>query len=251
MRRALNMGVPVFGWGSGAALLGRAMGAGVHLQENALPSQALQISAEASTTLECPRDLLQRLVLKEVLLAREVTTLPRGAKALVRAAALPVLFRGAGYWGYAGVALPPFLLELFLTEARLHPERRPADPLDAMGGEAALRAVLRDFYTRARHDQVLGPVFTAHVHDWDAHIDRVQDFWVTALSGIPRYQGNLNVAHAHLGIRAEHLTRWLSLFEAACGEGLAPGHAALLTARAEAMGRVLRAKQSRERLTKS
>ena len=96
--------------------------------------------------------------------------------------------------------------------------------------------LLTDFYARARTDALLGPVFDAHVTDWDAHLEHVTAFWVTLLGGGPAWRGNLNRVHAGLGIRGPHLARWLALFGEAARAHLPPEAAALLLTRAEAMG---------------
>jgi hemoglobin len=41
--------------------------------------------------------------------------------------------------------------------------------------------VVAEFYRRARRDGRLGPVFEAHVQEWDAHLARMVDFWSSAL----------------------------------------------------------------------
>ena len=51
--------------------------------------------------------------------------------------------------------------------------------------EALIAETLRDFYARARADDLLGPVF-AKVGDWEAHIGTVTDFWssVALMTGL-------------------------------------------------------------------
>lgn len=78
--------------------------------------------------------------------------------------------------------------------------------------EAMIRQLVHGFYQRAREDDLLGPIFNARVHDWDAHLARLCDFWssVTLMSG--RYHGQPMVAHASLPIEPRHFDRWLRLF---------------------------------------
>ena len=40
-----------------------------------------------------------------------------------------------------------------------------------------------------RRDERLGPVFEAHVHEWDVHLARMTDFWSAALLRSGRYSG--------------------------------------------------------------
>lgn len=69
------------------------------------------------------------------------------------------------------------------------------------------------FYGRVRHDPVLGPIFEAHVADWDHHLAKMVDFWSSALRGTARYRGTPMPKHSVLpGLTAELFERWLSLF---------------------------------------
>ncbi|ANE44928.1 hypothetical protein SU48_10335 [Deinococcus puniceus] len=125
----------------------------------------------------------------------------------------------------------------------------PATPLESIGGEAVLRPLLADFYAQARADGVLGPVFAAHVSDWEAHLEAVTAFWVTMLGGgtelgSQRWRGNLNHIHAPLGVRGVHLARWLALFRTAAEAHLPPDAAQVLISRAEAMGQRLGQKRA-------
>ncbi|EYB67187.1 globin [Deinococcus phoenicis] len=202
---AVRRGVPVLAWGTGAALAGRVLGARVW------PGDGTDGAAEW-------------------------TEAPRGAVVELWRGALPLLWRAERITAWAGVALPGSLREEFLTSLTPAAPRRPGTPLEALGGEAALRPMLADFYARARADELLGPVFEAHVADWEANLDHVTAFWVTMLGGGAVWRGNLNGVHAGLGIRGAHLTRWLALFGAAASAHFPAGAAALLISRAEAMG---------------
>lgn len=205
---ALRRGVPVLAWGSGAALTGRALGARVHAGQPdwAGPPAGATVHAwaEVAGSLRALHWELDRVT------------------------------------AWAGPQPPPTLLRAFLARLDTQRSRRPATPLEAVGGEAALHIVLTDFYARAALDPLLGPVFAAHVRDWPAHLEHVAAFWSTVLGGAgpdgPPWRGNLNTVHAGLGIRGEHLARWLALFGQAARAHLPPEAAALLTARAGAMG---------------
>ncbi|WP_027459787.1 group III truncated hemoglobin [Deinococcus murrayi] len=199
---ALRGDVPTLAWGTGAALAGRALGARVH------PGGPAGEWAEA----------------------------PRGAIVHTWEGERPLHWTHGSLTAWAGPTLPPELRASFLAGLEAAPPRLPATPLEAVGGEAALRPLLADFYARARADALLGPVFAAHVQDWEAHLERVTAFWVTMLGGSPAWRGNLNPIHAGLGLRGEHLERWLALFGEAARAHLPPGAADLLLARAGAMG---------------
>jgi hemoglobin len=102
-----------------------------------------------------------------------------------------------------------------------HPESGPAhrnlltqEIVARTGIDAAMiERLVRTFYARAREDALLGPVFAAHVDDWDSHIARICDFWssVALMTGV--YHGQPLRAHLPLPVDAAHFTRWLELFE--------------------------------------
>lgn len=203
---ALRRGVPVLAWGSGAALLGRALGAAVTATDGAAP---------------------------------DWSALPRGAQAHAWTAGQPLHWTVGRAVAWAGPQVPPPVLTSFLAALPGWSDRRPGSPLESVGGAAAVREVVTAFYARARADALLGPVFAAHVADWPAHLERVTDFWVTLLGGEPgraAWRGNLNSAHAGLGVRGAHLGRWLALWDETAREVLPADAAALLSARAAVMG---------------
>ncbi len=81
--------------------------------------------------------------------------------------------------------------------------------------EACIRSVVVEFYRRARLDDQLGPVFEAHIHEWDEHLERMTDFWSAALLRTGRYSGNPVERHrAVRELEAGHFDRWMTLFEA-------------------------------------
>lgn len=204
---AVRRGVPVLAWGTGAALAGRVLGARVRVEGFAGACSA-----------------------------GEWAETPRGAVVETWAGEVPLLWRAGSVTAWAGATLPDALRAGFLAGLTDAAPRGPGTPLEAVGGEEILRVLLADFYARARADDLLGPVFAAHVHDWDAHLDRVTAFWVTLLGGKAAWRGNLNRVHAGLGIRGPHLARWLELFGEAARAHLTPEVAAPLLTRAEAMG---------------
>lgn len=79
--------------------------------------------------------------------------------------------------------------------------------------EAMIRRLVHSFYAKVRNDEMLGPVFAAHIVDWDPHLERMCEFWssVALLSG--RYHGRPMEKHLPLPVDAEHFDRWLMLFE--------------------------------------
>lgn len=79
--------------------------------------------------------------------------------------------------------------------------------------EQVLDRVVRRFYARARSDPQIGPVFAAHVDDWEAHYRRMVDFWASVALLAGRYHRNALAAHRPLALNRLQFDRWLDLFE--------------------------------------
>lgn len=75
--------------------------------------------------------------------------------------------------------------------------------------------LVRDFYASVRRDDMLGPVFEAHVDDWDKHLVKLVHFWSSILLRTGRYTGNPMQKHVALpGLNPALFERWLALFQA-------------------------------------
>ncbi len=98
--------------------------------------------------------------------------------------------------------------------------------------EADIERLVRTFYGRAREDEVLGPIFAAHVEDWEDHLRRIRDFWSSVIHRSGRYQGRPVPAHVPLGIDAAHFDRWLRLFEETARDVCSPEAADIFMERA-------------------
>ncbi|MBB5375022.1 hemoglobin [Deinococcus metalli] len=205
---AVRQDVPVLAWGTGAALAGRALGAVIYPPGPVWPT--------------------------------EWSAPPRGAAAQREQGSVPVRWTLGRVTALAAPELPTAELDAFLAALPAWSSRRPGSDLEALGGPDALRRVVAAFYARARQDAVIGPIFAAHVHDWDAHVDRVTAFWSTVLGGGAQWRGHLGGAHAGLGLRSAHVERWLALWSQTVHAELAPDTAARLDARARVMARRLR-----------
>jgi hemoglobin len=92
--------------------------------------------------------------------------------------------------------------------------------------EAAIDRMVRSFYERGLEDDVLGPIFRAAIHDWDAHIPIVASFWSSMIHGTQRYQGNSFGVHTKLTFEPHAFDRWIAVFESAANEALTPEDAA-------------------------
>ena len=122
------------------------------------------------------------------------------------------------------------------TGTRLHPSGRLVpEGLD----EAMVRAVVNDFYRKARLDEVIGPVFNRVIpdEDWPAHLDKITAFWSSMLLGTANYDGRPMPKHLAIGDLADrHFARWLGLFKETVDELCPPAVAALFVDRAERIG---------------
>jgi hemoglobin len=95
-----------------------------------------------------------------------------------------------------------------------------------------IERLVRAFYGRARLDPLIGPVFEAKVHDWDAHIWQICDFWSSILLKSGRYRGQPMMAHIPLALETAHFDRWLKIFMETTRELCPPDVAAQFLERA-------------------
>jgi len=85
--------------------------------------------------------------------------------------------------------------------------------------EEEISWLVHAFYTRARSDPSLGPIFEAHVTDWDAHFVQMINFWSMKLRGTSRFRGAPMPKHVALpGLNPKLFERWLQLFRQTTGE---------------------------------
>lgn len=79
--------------------------------------------------------------------------------------------------------------------------------------EADIHRLVHDFYDEVREHETLGPVFNAHIKDWDTHLATMVDFWSSLLLRTARYSGSPMVKHGNLPeLSAELFESWLALF---------------------------------------
>lgn len=85
--------------------------------------------------------------------------------------------------------------------------------------EEEISRLVHAFYARARKDPRLGPIFEAHVVDWDAHFVQMIDFWSMKLRGTNHFRGAPMPKHVALpGLTSELFERWLELFRETTSE---------------------------------
>ena len=102
--------------------------------------------------------------------------------------------------------------------------------------EATIKAVVEDFYGKARRDGLLGPVFNAAIAEaqWPQHLAAIGDFWSSMLLGTGRYHGRPMPVHLALGgLNDAHFVRWLALFRQTVEPICTPEIALLFIDRAE------------------
>ncbi len=114
-------------------------------------------------------------------------------------------------------------------------------PSPIMERHPDIAQLVRLFYSRARQDALIGPVFEAVIHDWEGHMRALTAFWAAQLRGRGTYRGQPVAAHIALAQRIAPgmFARWLALWRATTAEVMSPDDAALLTEKAERIARVL------------
>jgi hemoglobin len=100
--------------------------------------------------------------------------------------------------------------------------------------EPAIADLVRRFYSKARLDPLIGPLFNEAVNDWDEHFEKLADFWSSVMLTSGRYKGNPMRAHLkHKRITPEFFTRWLQLWHETTREVFGPEIAAQFGFKAE------------------
>jgi hemoglobin len=89
------------------------------------------------------------------------------------------------------------------TTAALTPD---ADPIALL---------VHGFYADVRNDPLLGPVFEKALHGrWDAHLQRLVDFWSTVALGTRSFKGDVFGKHMALeGVTPAHFAAWVGLWQ--------------------------------------
>lgn len=102
----------------------------------------------------------------------------------------------------------------------LHPLDMPLPtPSPTLCSEAEVTRLVHDFYARVRQEPRLAPVFVARVHDWDAHLAHLVDFWSAMLRGTRRFSGTPMPTHMAMHeLDRDLFARWLRLFRQTTAE---------------------------------
>lgn len=85
--------------------------------------------------------------------------------------------------------------------------------------DALISRLVERFYEQVRGDDLLGPIFAAHVADWAPHLARMKDFWASIALESGRFNGSPMQKHIAIGsLDQPHFDRWLTLWDQAVGE---------------------------------
>ncbi len=77
-----------------------------------------------------------------------------------------------------------------------------------------IRRLVDHFYDAIRRDDKLGPVFDRVIDDdWEPHLDKMVDFWMSVMFKTGAFKGRPMIVHRGLDdLRPEHFPLWLELF---------------------------------------
>ena len=101
-----------------------------------------------------------------------------------------------------------------------------------------IRGIVNDFYMACRCDPTLGPIFARQISDWDAHLERIRNFWGAAMLGTGEYSGRPMEVHNSIPrLTAEHFSIWLRLFRRTVERWCTPEDATVIMTMAGRMAR--------------
>ncbi len=75
-----------------------------------------------------------------------------------------------------------------------------------------IQLLVDSFYSKARNDELLAPIFDHAISDWAHHLPTMYQFWERLLLGSTDYSGNPFSKHINLALYEFHFARWLELF---------------------------------------
>ena len=107
--------------------------------------------------------------------------------------------------------------------------------------EEQIRDLVFAFYAKVQADPLLGSVFESRLAGrWDAHLDKMCDFWSGILLATGRFRGDPVRVHAQIAeITPGHFDRWLELFDETAHEVLPTPIAVDIVTRSQRMRLVL------------
>ena len=120
------------------------------------------------------------------------------------------------------------------------PALAPDTLFSRLGGRPKLLLLLKHFYADVRQHQEIGPIFTAQIANWPAHLEKIADFWSNVTGGPLAYSGPMPQKHFPLGLEQRHFEAWLDLWRRHCTIHLGVAEAREMIAAAEGIGERLR-----------
>ena len=87
----------------------------------------------------------------------------------------------------------------------------PSSKGDIQSGEG-VQLMVNSFYSNARLDPLLGPIFDRVIIDWQEHLPTMYQFWERLLFGFSDYSGNPFQKHLNLSLDKEHFAIWVRIF---------------------------------------
>lgn len=111
-------------------------------------------------------------------------------------------------------------------------------PILTLPSQQQIKELVDCFYSRVRHDELLGPVFARAIgNNWEEHLAKMSDFWSTVLLASRRYKGHPMQVHIALPrLNRDHFDRWLTLWRSTSCELLGEADAQLFISKAEFIG---------------
>ncbi|MFY0481634.1 group III truncated hemoglobin [Flavobacterium sp. PLA-1-15] len=105
--------------------------------------------------------------------------------------------------------------------------------------------IVRSFYAQVRTDETLAHIFNNIITDWEAHLEKLTDFWTMQLFGGKIYNGNPIKVHQEVDdqsnheVTAYHFGTWLNLWFETIDANFTGENADTLKRRARKMQTVL------------
>ncbi|ESU29121.1 globin [Flavobacterium limnosediminis JC2902] len=107
-----------------------------------------------------------------------------------------------------------------------------------------LSKLIHSFYGKIRTNEEIGHFFNETIQDWDAHLEKLTDFWGNNLFGVRKYYGNPILAHLEVDEKFSHSISpnifglWLNLWFETLEELFEGENVETLKFRARKMGTV-------------
>lgn len=108
-----------------------------------------------------------------------------------------------------------------------------------------INKIVKVFYAKIRVHPTLGPIFNGAIGTnadiWEFHEEKIDRFWHNVLLREGDFGVNLMATHLEVpGIKDEHFTQWLELFDGVLSDLLPEETASLFSAKAHKIGNGLR-----------